>query len=161
MLIVQYAEVFTVSLTLFPKNVLSSYSFSVTRRPTYRATDRSAKWKTSSLSFKCSCYSSYIAKVYCYSSYLHLKTWWTQYLHIRNVCAETDPFQRQYLIKSYLRLNFRTRIFVSNSFILSSAATTFPQFATCNIFAWNYFVHKTETRFIYRFLIDLSGFKRE
>ena len=57
-LFVQYVEVYAVSLILFPKNVLSSYLFSATRGPTYRATDRSAKQKTPSLSMKCSQYTT-------------------------------------------------------------------------------------------------------
>ena len=45
MLIVQYSEVYTVSLILFPKNLLSSYSFFVTLGPTYRATEYECKIK--------------------------------------------------------------------------------------------------------------------
>ena len=136
MLIVQYVEVYAVSLIhyfLKMSCLMSSYSFSVTRGPTYST----LQCKGSLLCFlprtlKPDDHSICISAMFAHKQ-IHL-TRRVKGLYVAAISSVNQSMKssnRQYLMKSNSKLSLRTRIFVSKSSILRPAATIFPQYATC------------------------------
>ena len=135
MLIVQYVEVYAVSLIYYFLKVsclMSSYSFLLPEAPhIVHITVQRFIVMLPSCTLKPDDHSICISAMFAHKQ-IHLTRVKGLYVAaISSVDQSMKSSNRQYLMKSNSKLSLRTRIFVSKSSILRPAATIFPQYATC------------------------------